>query len=59
MSFRKKDSLQSQIETVEKSLEKILRRLNDDLLDKLKLLFENAVNTLTTQLQERNEVHGE
>ena len=48
-----KDTLQNQIETaVEKSLEKILSRLNDDLLDKLKLLIENAVNTLKTQLQE-------
>ena len=49
----KKDTLQNQIETaVEKSLEKFLSRLNDDLLDKLKLLIENAVNTLKTQLQE-------
>ena len=48
-----KDTLQNQIETaVEKSLEKFLPRLNDDLLDKLKLLIENAVNTLKTQLQE-------
>ena len=48
----KKDTFQNQIETaVEKSLEKLLPRLNDDLLDKLKLLIENVVNTLKTQLQ--------
>ena len=49
-----KDILQNQIEAaVERSPKKCVPRLNNDLLDKLKLLIKNVVHTLKTQLPEK------